>query len=154
MLEIEGGTVRSRCYARLQWVEAMTLSALAQGLTRIAFNKFVTAKGYLVRMKEARDTIWLNLDLAYWLLREKDWPELAVIVDELLELAVAENRPQADVESLRRWKLGIEEGRADRELAAEIYGRMRGVRKLALREPDGGEPGVEKGGKWYSPHGW
>lgn len=155
MLEIEGRTFHSRCYARLHWVEAMALCALAQGLTRIAFNKFVTAKGYLMKVDGTRDLIAVNLDLGYWLLREQSWQDLGVVVDELLELAVADDRSRLEVESLRLWKLGLEEGFADRELTAAVYRRLRGVRRLGLYEPDGAEPEEDaRAGKWFSPYGW
>lgn len=130
MLEYESGLGRSRCHARILWLEGMALCVLAQCLTQIAHHKFLSAKGTLIRMNEARDLIPLNMDFGFWLLNENEWSDLVTVVDELLDLCIAENRPDEDVETLRLWKLGIEKRAVDQALTTEVFKRFRGVRKL------------------------
>lgn len=154
MLDLESGIGRSHCYARLQWFEGMALCVLARSLTRIAHNRLLSAKGYLARVNDARDLIPLNMDFGFWLLYENEWSDLGAVVDELLDLCIAEHRPEADVETLRLWKLGIEKGVVDQALTAEVFRRLRGVRKLDGLVSSGRGPKAGNHDGRSRPYGW
>lgn len=155
MIEIEGGSMQTRGMARLHWLEGMTLAAMAQGLTPVAVNKLASAKALLVRLREERDRILVNMDLAYWQMRARRRLDLSANAREILELSVSAGCPAGHVESLRRWVSSMEEEMPDEQVTAEVFRNVRGVSLPRLQHNGRSDHEVDRPShRWYSPTGW